>query len=153
MAGFTIKKQTSIIVLRLFLGGILAWASIHKIVDPLAFARVIQDYRLLPSPFINPCAVILPCLELLLGVCLISGLWLPGAALLTNLLFLVFSGALGFNMLRGLDVQCGCFSSNVSENQAAIWYLIRNVGFVFLAGYLLVKVIKDEEYDTRKVFY
>lgn len=143
MTKFIIKKRTSVIVLRLFLGGILAWASIHKIVDPLAFARVIQDYRLLPSPFINPCAVILPYLELLAGVCLVSGLWLPGAVLLSNLLFLVFFGALGFNMLRGLNVQCGCFSSNTLGNPATIWYLIRNIGLVFVAGYLLIRIIKE----------
>ena len=143
MARSTINKRTLIIILRLFLGGILAWASIHKIVDPLAFARVIQDYRLLPSPFINPCAVILPYLELLLGVCLISGLWLPGAVLLSNLLFLVFFGALGFNLLRGLDVQCGCFSSNALGNSATTWYLIRDVGLIFVAGYLLVRIFKE----------
>ena len=65
--------------MRLLLGGIFVWASIYKILDPTAFAGVINNYQLLPDALINGFAVTLPWLELVLGVFLIFGLWLPGA--------------------------------------------------------------------------
>ena len=98
MRRYMIQKPPSFWI-RLILGAVFVIASVNKIHQPTAFAKTLHNYQLLPDAFINLTAIILPWLELLLGILLISGLWLPGAALLANLLLLVFFGALLF--------QCG----------------------------------------------
>lgn len=140
-------RQPASFWIRLILGVVFVIASVDKIIHPAAFAKAIYNYQILPDAFINLTAIILPWLELLLGILLIWGLWLPGAALLTNLLLLVFFGALLFNVARGLDVHCGCFSTSTEGTPATAWYLIRDTIFVVLGCYLSVKVIfkPDEE--------
>jgi len=146
MRRFMMQKPVNFWI-RLILGAVFVIASVDKILHPAAFAKAIYNYQILPDAFINLTAIILPWLELLLGILLISGLWLPGAALLANLLLLVFFGALLFNVARGLDVHCGCFSTSTEGTPATTWYLIRDTIFVVLGCYLSVKVIfkPDEE--------
>jgi hypothetical protein len=127
--------------MRLILGGVFVWASTYKILHPAAFAGVIANYQLLPDVLVNGYAVTLPWLELLLGFFLIFGLWLPGAVVLSNLLLVVFSGALVFNMARGLDIHCGCFTSDTIGNPKTTWYLVRNAALITVAAYLLFKVV------------
>ena len=47
-----------------------------------------------PLQLINLMALILPWLELILGVLLLSGIWLSGAVLGINFLMIIFIGAL-----------------------------------------------------------
>ena len=89
---------------------------------------------------IHVTAVVLPWLELLLGLFLILDLWLPGAVLVANTLFIVFLGAIALNIARGLDIDCGCFSSDGSP--APMYYYLGRDAFLFLmsliAGFLVL---------------
>lgn len=121
---------------RIALGIIFIVASVDKIHHPAAFAQVLFNYQLLPASFINPIAILLPWLELTLGLLLLSGYWLPGAVTLTNLLLIIFFSVLLSNKIRGVDVPCGCFDTNIHATPATTWYLIRDAGFILLAAYL-----------------
>ena len=127
-------KTILFISARILLGGIFIFASLDKISNPGAFAENIHNYQLLPDGFINLTAIILPWLELLLGLFLIIGLWLPGAALLGTILLLFFWGSLLFNLFRGVDVYCGCFSTASEAVSAGSmkWYALRDGVFVLL---------------------
>ena len=127
-------RRLSLIFLRLFLGLVFVYASFDKILRPSDFAEIIYNYQVLPEVLINLTSVILPWLELLLGLLLIFGVWLPGAVLLCNSLFLVFFATLIFNSARGLDVDCGCFSvsSATSSGGHMLWYLLRDSLFLVL---------------------
>lgn len=127
--------------LRLVLGGIFIASSVGKIHDPGAFARIVHNYQLLPDVLINFVAIILPWLELVLGMCLLGGFWLPGAVTLTSGLLVVFFGALVFNVARGLDVHCGCFTTSTEGDPATTWYLIRDAAFLLMGGYLFYTVM------------
>ncbi len=122
------------------MGAIFITAAADKIFNPSAFAKVIYNYQLLPDSLINLAAIVLPWLELALGFSLIVGLWLPGAVVLVNLLLLTFLGALIFNLARGLNIHCGCFSTAASGEPATLWYLFRDISFVLIGGYLLLGV-------------
>ena len=127
---------------RLILGGVFIFASIDKIIHPAAFAEAVYNYQILPDTLITLTAMILPWLELILGVFLILGLWFPGAVLLSNLLLVTFFGALVFNLARGLDIHCGCFStSQQSPSLCMCLYIIRDGGFLLLALYLFSYVL------------
>jgi uncharacterized membrane protein YphA (DoxX/SURF4 family) len=126
---------------RLIMAGIFIYASIDKIAHPAAFARDVYNYQILPDALINMTALALPWLELFLGLCLLAGIWLPGAVLVVNALLVVFLAALLFNLARGLDVNCGCFSTG-SDGPAMStgWYLMRDVGFLALGAFLFYVV-------------
>jgi uncharacterized membrane protein YphA (DoxX/SURF4 family) len=125
---------------RLLVGVIFIAASIDKILHPVAFARMVTNYQVLPDAFINVTTIALPCVELVLGSLLVLGLWIPGAVVLANLLFLAFFGSLLFNLARGLDIHCGCFTTSTQRNPLAEWYVIRDALFLLLGGYLFYGV-------------
>ncbi|MFN2352949.1 MAG: MauE/DoxX family redox-associated membrane protein [Desulfopila sp.] len=125
---------------RVFLGVVFVYASYDKILHPQAFALAVYNYQIVPDPFINLVALILPWLELLLGLCLLAGVWLPGATVVGSGLMLVFIGALFFNQIRGLDIHCGCFSTEVTEGSAGLGTVLRDLGFFAVSLYLLVYV-------------
>lgn len=124
--------------LRLLLGGIFLYASYDKILHPEAFAEAVYNYQILPDGLVNLTALVLPWLELLLGLCLIAGVWLPGTNLISSGLLSVFIAALVFNQLRGLDIHCGCFSTETSEGPAGILTVIRDLFFWAISIYLTI---------------
>jgi uncharacterized membrane protein YphA (DoxX/SURF4 family) len=126
---------------RLIMAGIFIYASIDKIAHPAAFAKDVYNYQILPDAWINLTALVLPWLELFLGLCLLAGIWLPGAVLTVNGLLIVFLAALVFNLARGLDVNCGCFSTGSdTPAMSAGWYLMRDAGFLALGAFLFYVV-------------
>jgi len=120
------------------LGIVFVIAAIPKIADPPAFAHMIYNYRLLPGPAINALALVMPWIELLVGVALILGIWKREAAIVAGILLLVFLVAIGVNLARGHAVDCGCFdvrsAGKTREELLAEmrWVLIRDVGLLLL---------------------
>ncbi len=123
---------------RWILGIVFMYASFHKILYPAAFAEAVYLYQILPDWLVNLTALVLPWLELFLGVFLIIGLWMPGAVLISNLLFIIFMSALSYNMARGLDISCGCFSTSPTAGAADIWIVLRDGMFLVVSLYLLL---------------
>jgi len=126
------QVKTVATALRVLVAGIFFYASYDKILHPADFAAIITDYRILPDILVNPAAIILPWLELILGVLLLTGKWLEGALFLVNVLMLVFWTALVVNAVRGIDVSCGCFSTAKDSGGDMTWYLFRDGFFVLL---------------------
>ena len=124
-------------VCRLLLGLVFVYASYDKILHPQAFALAVFNYLIVPDMAVNLIALILPWLELLLGLCLVFGVWLPGATIVGNGLLVFFLGALVFNQVRGLDIHCGCFSTEVQEGAAGLGTVLRDLGFLAMSLYLL----------------
>lgn len=116
------------------MGGIFIYAGLVKIGQPFDFARDIANYRLLPDAWVNLAAVGLPWLELVVGLCLMAGIWLPGAVVVLNGLLIAFLGALLLSGLRGIDVQCGCFGSDPAASGSFIGYLLRDAVFLSLGA-------------------
>lgn len=122
---------------RLFVGGAFLWASWYKIIEPASFAKSIWYYHLVPGYLINLMALILPWLEMLVGLGLIFGIWYRGAMLWSLLMNLMFIVALSSAVMRGLNIECGCFKSGGGSGSAAAWKsLYLNAGM--LAGNLLM---------------
>ena len=72
---------------------------------------------------------------------MLAGIWLPGAVLSANGLLVVFLAALVFNLARGLDINCGCFSNGSKASaMSAGWYLLRDVGFLAVGAFLFYAV-------------
>jgi len=138
-------------VIRWILGILFIYASIDKIRYPTEFVKIIYNYQIFPEIVINPIAIILPWLELFLGIFLISGILMRGAILLTNVLLLSFFLIILIDMIRGINVECGCF--NLAENPSAkvsmLWYLIRDGILLTMAVYLIVSIFKKNNGGAR----
>lgn len=123
--------------LRLALGAVLIYASAGKLLHPHEFSVQVQAYHMLPDVLVNVTAVWLPWLELLLGASLISGRLSEGAAVLTSALFAAFWLALLANYFRGINVDCGCFSTAAAnepgEAAPMLWYIGRDALLLALA--------------------
>ncbi len=119
------------LVCRLALGIIFFYAGIEKIIAPREFALAIYNYQILPDLLINPVALVLPWLEVFLAAGLIAGIYVRGASFLSSVLFLIFATALTVNLIRGLDISCGCFgtaSGNIN------WlYLVRDTSLLTMS--------------------
>lgn len=122
---------------RLILGGVFVYASFDKILHPAAFAEAVYNYQILPDGLINLTAIVLPCLELVLGIFLIINFWMPGTVVMSNLLLITFIVALLFNMARGLNINCGCFSTTAVESSMNVLTVLRDTSFLAISGYLL----------------
>ncbi|MEW6078181.1 MAG: cation diffusion facilitator family transporter [Thermodesulfobacteriota bacterium] len=147
-------EKIMFVVLRLFLGGVFLYASYDKIIHPQAFAQAVCDYQILPDVLISPAALILPWVELLIGLCLVAGFWLPGAVGISTGLMTIFIAALAFNLARGLNIHCGCFSTEATEGPADLWTIARDVSFLIvslvLAWLVFFKPGKNRPHTERR---
>ncbi|CAN2042238.1 Methylamine utilisation protein MauE domain-containing protein [Candidatus Magnetomoraceae bacterium gMMP-15] len=156
---FTTNKKWEwlYIILRVFLGVVFLWASWDKILYPKAFAEIIHNYKILPDSLINPIAVILPWIEAVCGFLLITGLWLRGSSLIINALLLIFIAALIFNMYRGLDIRCGCFSLSPDADREMLSPLIRDLALLSVSSLIFFKAVlscrgntSSKKYQTKE---
>ena len=108
------------LLVRIVLGGILVYASWHKIVDPPDFAKIIYNYRLFPPASIHMLAVFVPWIELVAGLALISGIGLRGGALMAAIFFSFFILALSYNLARECPTICGCFDTHASGRDLTV---------------------------------
>ncbi len=100
-----------ITLLRVVLGVVFIVAAWPKLADPIGFAKAVANYRMLPEVPERLLALLLPPVELLVGVCLILGVLDAGASLLALLMMLMFIVGVGAAVARGLDISCGCFDT------------------------------------------
>ena len=125
------------------LGAVFVYASLDKIAHPLDFARIVYRYRLAgPTASLgvvpaNALAVILPWVEAITGLLLISGLWRREAAAVVGGLLVMFLIAVGYVLWQGIDVaHCGCFSVG-GEGRGAGWMLLASdLGLLAAAAYV-----------------
>lgn len=126
---------------RVVLGGAFVWASWDKIFDPMAFAQAIANYQIVSPALGNPVALILPWVELVCGICLILNRWTRGSALICAFLLAVFIGALGYNINRGVDISCGCFTLDEKAPGNMWLYLARDAVFLVIAVVVMFRPI------------
>lgn len=136
-------------ICRIVLGGVFVYASWDKILDPAAFAQIIVNYQIVSSGIANLSALFLPWLELVCGICLIINRLPNGSAIIIAGLMVVFMGALGYNIYRGIDVSCGCFTLT-EEAPGSMWfYMLRDVIFLAMAiGVMLYR--RNEELNPLR---
>jgi len=123
-----------IVFIRVLLGVIFIYASYDKILDPGKFARDIANYHIIPFGLENLIAIILPWLELFIGIGLIAGLMVDGSSMISGGLMTIFILFILQAMLRGFNIECGC---GLKEGEMVGWNKILE-NLVFLGASYLV---------------
>lgn len=126
--------------IRILMGVVFMYASYDKILHPEAFAKAVFNYQILPDTAVNIAALVLPWLELLIGLSLVAGICLEGSTVISTSLMMIFMGALIFNQIRGLDIHCGCFSTDAAQGPAGMLTIIRDFSFLAASIYLTFRI-------------
>jgi uncharacterized membrane protein YphA (DoxX/SURF4 family) len=113
-----------------------------KVGDPAGFAQSIYNYRMVPEVLLNLMGVLMPWLELVAGILIITGPLVRGSAFMIGFMLLVFIIAISAALFRGLDISCGCFSTGGGHG-VAVDLLIRDV-LMFIGAAIVV--LKGGEY-------
>ncbi len=109
---------------RLVLAGVFVLAAYEKIQDPYAFASSTYAYRIVPAPVATVVGIAMPAVEMVAAFALITGLFWRGGALILGGLLVVFVIGLFQAILRGIDIDCGCFGKESSP--VSFWLIARN---------------------------
>ncbi|MCX7823401.1 MAG: cation diffusion facilitator family transporter [Syntrophobacterales bacterium] len=125
-------KEKLALLLRVLFGGVFIFASLDKILNPKSFAEVIFNYHVLPDVLINFVAVTLPWVEFVTGSSLVGGWGVMGALAVLNSLLMIFIGLIIFNIIRGIDISCGCFFTEIENVSTATMWLEVFRDFVIL---------------------
>jgi uncharacterized membrane protein YphA (DoxX/SURF4 family) len=107
-----LSRPKILLLSRIILGAIFVYASIDKILNPLAFAQILHHYRLAPPDVINMTAIVMPWIEFCAGILLIIGFKVRSSALIIVLMLIFFGVVLTITAIRGINVACGCFTTS-----------------------------------------
>ncbi|NJK33439.1 MAG: DoxX family membrane protein [Deltaproteobacteria bacterium] len=123
---------------RLIVGGVFVFAGVHKLLDPVSFAEDIANYQAFPYWTWNLAAAIVPVTEVLAGLAVLMGFKRRAAAIVLGSLTVAFMGLILSVIVRGIDLNCGCFGE-AAEASAVGWPLfLRDLGLLvaIVAAYL-----------------
>lgn len=126
-----------VLVLRVVLGGLFAYAGYLKLVQPWQlFAADIAEYKVVPMWAATFIAKTLPWFEILLGAMVIVGRFTRTATVLLSGILLVFFSLMVNAKLQGKTIDCGCFGSG----EPISWKTLLRDGSM-LAGALFLTVV------------
>ncbi len=108
-----------------------------KVLGILAFRDEIKNYKLGSVYWvIHPAAILMPWIELVTGLALILGVWVVESTVLILAMLLFFNALVGSAMYRNLDIECGCFGTDMKVGWLKLTenFLLMALGVVALIG-------------------
>ena len=102
-------------IVRIGIGCMFIYGSLPKIRQPYDFLSSVYSYELVGPKMGMFVAMTLPWLEVLVGICLIGGIFISGALLASIAMAAMFSFVLGSALYHGLDITCGCFGAGSTD--------------------------------------
>jgi len=97
------------------LGFVFLRSALAHLANPYFFLSSVYDYQLGGPRMGEAVALVLPHLELVVGVCMIVGLWPRACLSLAAGMFWLFLLIQVIAWMRGLSISCGCFGASGSE--------------------------------------
>lgn len=130
------RRTLLLLAARLIPAVVFLAAAYGKLRDPYAFAVSVYAYRVLPASLATVFAVLTPAIEVIAALALATGILGRGGAIVVGGLLLVFIVGLAQAILRGINIDCGCFGKGSSP--VSFWLIARNYGLLLLALFPLV---------------
>ena len=144
-----------ILVVRLALGCLFIYGSLPKIRQPYDFLSSVYSYELVGPKLGMFVAMTLPWLEILVGICLIGGVFISGAFLVSAGMATMFAFVIGSALYHGLEISCGCFGASSTEIvnystliRACVILLFSVVGYI---GAVTLQTHPIDDVDTATV--
>lgn len=110
-------------ICRLVVAGTFLLAAVPKLLDPLSFAKAIVNYRvilpLIGQGYVFPAAMFMPALEAVGALALLFNRWKRAGSLVCGVLLILFIALIGQAVIRGLNIDCGCFGTGAISRALA----------------------------------
>jgi uncharacterized membrane protein YphA (DoxX/SURF4 family) len=130
----------------MIIGVIFIYSGLEKIISTADFAASVQNYRIVPVELTNLVGIILPWLEFYCGLFLIIGIFKQASAAIIFTLLLIFIFILLSALIRGLDIECGCFGSGANVS----WFrIIEDIILLLMSLHLFFypsKIVTGEKF-------
>lgn len=127
-------QQPARLLLAWILAAVFLFAAGGKILHPQDFSAAVANYRILPGWLVNPAALFLPWAEWAAGVALVFSGWRRAGAWLVVGFSSLFAAAVLSALVRGLDINCGCFGP--ANHAVGLSTLLLDLGLL-AAGWLV----------------
>lgn len=101
--------------------------------NPMEFRQSIEAYEIFSPPLVSVVAMLLPPVEVVLGLFLLIGLFVVPSAVVTALIMAGFIVGVASAAVRGLQIDCGCFSPGDGEPSSLVLVIARDVLFLAMA--------------------
>jgi uncharacterized membrane protein YphA (DoxX/SURF4 family) len=140
------------VILRIAIGSIFLVSGLGKLLAPYQnFLYVIQAYHFLPSGLEVWAAQIFPWIELITGVFIFLGLWLPWALRGALVLFGFFVVVVGQALIRMLPLEsCGCFGEWIHLKPQTV--IVLDSASILLVLLLLQNCIHAQKFSLDSHF-
>lgn len=126
-----ITNRKLLLTFRIVVGLVFIFAGIEKIADPDSFAESIENYKILPLAFVNFIAISIPWLELMTGMLLVFGISVKENSIIIGSLLILFVVLVASAVLRGLDIECGCFGT-LDGQKVGLRKIAENIILLFM---------------------
>ena len=142
--------------IRIILGLIFIYSAITKMVDLNYFVKALENYKILPQETLNLFALVIPWIEMIIGIFLLLGFFVKESALVGSIMAGIFIVAVITALTRGLNIDCGCFGTG-DGSKVGIMKLIED--FIILLGFIWITlngseflvIMKDKAQTNRPV--
>lgn len=143
MVGVNTKALLHLLA-RLVVAGVFISAGLPKVQDPIAFAASIDGFRIVSGSLSLWTAVVLPWLEIIIGIGLLTPWLRRASASLIALLLALFIILHASAWIRGLDINCGCFGES-AESPAYLWLILRNLALLLATLFVLSDALRNKK--------
>ena len=145
-------KWQIVFFFRLIIGIVFIYASLDKITHPAEFAKGIGLYDAVPFGLENLMAMAMPWLELLVGICLVAGIMVDGAAIMSVVMMVVFIFAISQALARGLSIECSCVSvTEESGDKIGLQTILRDIVYLVMSLVVLYRSERKLEFFPKSV--
>ena len=114
----------SVRVVRVLLGVVLIFSGITKIVDPSKAVDLMLEFKVIPEALILIIISVLPVLEILTGMLLVTGMYPKLASISALALFFGFFLISIYGTIIGLNSDCGCKILIINNGLSILWYYV-----------------------------
>jgi putative oxidoreductase len=133
-------------ILSAALGVIFLMSALPKLRHPKGFVLAVLEYRVLPPCLSWFYACLVPLLECLLALLLLTGTVVRSAAITISVLLFSFIVAVGINLARGRDLDCRCFGRAIRRPIG--WHLLLQ-DVVLLGAAAIIALVTQEWVGTE----
>jgi uncharacterized membrane protein YphA (DoxX/SURF4 family) len=142
-------------VCRLALAGVFLYAAVPKMLEPMEFAKAVTNYRvsfpIVGQSYVYLVAMFMPSLEAVVAIGLLVNRYKRASSFIAMSLMALFTVLILQAVLRGLNIDCGCFGSSPEAQAQA-----HKVGWLKIAedaGWLAAAAFVYYRSRPRKVQY
>ncbi len=132
----TINNTFIIIFARIVVGLMFIVVGIGKINNAAEFAEEIRNYLILPEFLLNIAAISISWIELFVGIFILFGIKIKSSSLLVAFMLIVFTTGVIIAMMKGLNINCGCYAQ-IASQKVGFPKVFENIGLFILTLILL----------------